>query len=440
MHWYGGVVARIKIGYVGGGSTRGAGTMASLIEQGENFAGSEVALIDLDEQRLELVRTIAQRMADVRGLDLTITATTDRRAGLDGCDAVLSSYRPGGFEARALDERIPLRHGVIGQETQGPGGFFMALRSIWAMQGILEDMATACPDAWIFNYTNPVNVVAQAVADHTDFPIVSLCEGPIVYPHYVAHAAGLDVDKLDVRSVGLNHGSWSVHHTYDGEPLEPLLEDAWERRRDDPDLPTLPRRLLWLAATMGAVPSAYFQYYYFEREILEELQRKPTTRAEDILASVPDYWTHYREQAESDDPHLDPARSRGGIHELELAIDCMDAVYNDRDETMPVNVPNRGTVAGFPDNLVIETVGRCDRSGIRPLPMPSLAAHLGGLVEALGAYQQAAADAAWDGDHRDATRALASHPLVRSLDVAENLYREMAHAHRDHLPDRLVPA
>ena len=174
-------MARLKIAYIGGGSTRAAGTMASFIEQGANFAGSEIVLIDLDAERLELIRGLAERMAAAKGVDLTASATTDRRAGLDGCDAILTSYRPGGFEARVLDERIPLTHGVIGQETQGPGGFFMALRSIHVMRQILDDVAVACPEARIFNYTNPVNIVAQAVTDHSDVPFVSLCEGPIVY-------------------------------------------------------------------------------------------------------------------------------------------------------------------------------------------------------------------------------------------------------------------
>src|SRR3954451_21480877 len=146
-------LARLKIAYIGGGSTRGAGTMASFIAQGENFAGSEIVLVDLDPERLELIRELARRMAAAKGVDLTVAATTDRRAGLDGCDAVLTSYRPGGFEARVVDERIPLEHGVIGQETQGPGGFFMALRSIHVMKGVLDDIAVACPGARIFNYT-----------------------------------------------------------------------------------------------------------------------------------------------------------------------------------------------------------------------------------------------------------------------------------------------
>ncbi|HET7638798.1 MAG TPA: hypothetical protein VFK47_08665, partial [Ktedonobacteraceae bacterium] len=148
-------MARIKLAYIGGGSTRAAGTMASFIHQGENFNGSEVVLIDLDEDRLRIVQTIAQKMARARGLDITVTITTNRREGLQGCDAVLTSFRAGGFEARYLDESIPLKHGVIGQETQGPGGFFMALRSIHVTKSIIADMEAVCPHARLFNYTNP---------------------------------------------------------------------------------------------------------------------------------------------------------------------------------------------------------------------------------------------------------------------------------------------
>src|SRR5437879_8201158 len=163
-------MARIKLAYIGGGSTRAAGTMASFVEQGANFDGSEVVLIDLDEERLGIVRTIAQKVAHARGLDLTITATTNRRDGLRDCDAVLTSFRPGGFEARYLDESIPLKHGVIGQETQGPGGFFMPLRSIHVMKSIIEDMEAVCPRARPFNYTNPVNIVSEPVTNHTYIP------------------------------------------------------------------------------------------------------------------------------------------------------------------------------------------------------------------------------------------------------------------------------
>jgi 6-phospho-beta-glucosidase len=434
-----GDVARIKLAYIGGGSTRGPGTMASFVAQGEQFNGSEVVLIDLNQERLDLVKQLADRMARCHGLDLTITATTDRRAGLTDCDAVLSSYRPGGFEARYLDESIPLKHGVIGQETQGPGGFFMALRSINVMKEIIADMEAVCPGARLFNYTNPVNIVAQAVADNSDVPVVALCEGPIIAPRHLATVADLDPDQIEAVQIGLNHGSWSVRHVYQGQDVLPRVREAWERKQHDPAVAPRDKRMLAMTVANDSIPSDYFQYYLFKDEVLAELQAKPTTRAQDIMASVPDYWTHYREQADADCPDLDPGRSRGGIHELELAIDVMDAIYNDRKEVWPVNVPNRGSIRDFPDQTVVETVAFVDAAGIHPLMMGELPPSTRGLVKMLGEYQMLAADAAWNGTRKEAIQALASNPLCFSLPVAAALYDELATAHKAYLPDRLLP-
>jgi len=431
-------MARIKLAYIGGGSTRAAGTMASFIQQGENFDGSEVVLVDLNEERLGIVQTLAQKMARARNLDLTIRATTNRREGLQDCDAVLTSFRPGGFEARYLDESIPLKYGVIGQETQGPGGFFMALRSIYVMKSIIEDMEAICPRARLFNYTNPVNIVSEAVTHHTYIPTISLCEGPINGNREFVEMIGLDPDKLDAVSIGLNHGSWTVRHLYDGQDFIPLLRAAYERIGRDPEIARGEWRLLELACYMDSLPSHYFQYYYFKDEILAELQAKPTTRAQDIMASVPDYWTHYREQATRDIPELDPARSRGGIQELELAIDLMDAIYNDRKEVWYVNVPNEGAIADFPNDLVVEVVGYADRNGVVPLVQRHMPRHVLGLMQMLGEYQALTAEAAWSGSRTDAIRALASHPLVFSLHKAQAIYDEMAAAHRQYLPERLL--
>jgi len=322
-------MARIKLAYIGGGSTRAAGTMASFVHQGENFDGSEVVLIDLDAERLGIVQTIAQKMARARGLDITFTTTINRREGLRDCHAVLTSFRPGGFEARYLDESIPLKHGVIGHETQGPGGFFMALRSIHVTRSIVEDMEEVCPNARLFNYTNPINIVSEAVTHHTYIPTVSFCEGPIMTNREYVELIGLDPDKLDAVSIGLNHGSWSIRHLYDGQDFLPLLRNGYERIPRTPEM-RLELRLVELALEMDSLPSHYFLYYYFKDEMLAELQAKPTTRAQDIMAKVPDYWAHYRQQAASEVSELNPARSRGWFHELELAIDVMDAIYNDR--------------------------------------------------------------------------------------------------------------
>jgi len=431
-------MARLKIAYIGGGSTRAPGTVASFIEQGDNFRGSEIVLIDLNRERLGLVKTIADKMARHKGADLRITVTTDRRAGLAGCDAVLTSFRPGGFEARYQDEIIPLRNGVIGQETQGPGGFFMALRSIHVMQGIVADMEAVCPRARLFNYTNPVNIVAEAVTHHTAIPMVSLCEGPIYMLEKIARAGGLDRDLVDATVIGLNHGSWSVRQQYKGQDLIPFLAEPYERLLGDPEASLYDKRLLELALRMDSIPNDYFFYYYYKDEILAELQAKPTTRSQDIMALAPDYWEHYKEQAARDVPVLDPIRSRGGINELELAIDVMDAIYNDRREVLPVNVPNQGAIADFPDDMVVEVPGYVDRTGIFPITQGHMPRQVVGLVKMLGEYQALTAEAAWSGTRVDGIRALAANPLVMSLPKATALYDEMAAAHRQYLPERLL--
>lgn len=428
----------MRIAYVGGGSTRAPAVARGLVERAAAFAGSEVALIDLDAGRLATIERLARRMAEAAGADIRFEATTDRRAGLAGADIVLTSFRPGGFEARRLDEAVPLRHGVIGQETQGPGGLFMALRAVHAIRPMLEDIDAVCPRAHLVNYTNPVNVVAEAVSRHAGRAVISLCEGPIIFPREVAEAAGLDPEPLDVVMIGLNHGSWSVRHLHDGADLVDLVRAAWEARRDDPSLAPQARRLMHMTAAMGAVPAQYFKYYHFRDEILAELRAAPRTRAETIMAEVPDQWAHYEEQAAADVPRLDPARSRGGMDLLEIAVDVMDALANDRREVWPVNVPNRGAVRGLPDDLVVEVPGLVDRHGAAPVASGAIPSPCRGLVMALAEHQRLAADLAWSGGRREGVQAMLANPLVPSLPVAEALWDEMAAAHRAHLPARLL--
>ena len=431
-------MAAIKLAYIGGGSSRAAGTMASLIDHGAEFAGSEVSLIDVDGEHLELVRIIAQQMADHADLDLTITATTDRRAGLHDVDAVLTSFRPGNFAARALDERIPIKHGLVGQETQGAGGFMMGLRSVAVMQDILADLDAVAPDSVVFNYTNPVNLVSQAVTMHSDRPFYSFCEGPLVFPATPTVEVGLDPALVQATMVGVNHNCWSVEATYDGRDFIEVLADAYEEVRETPTRDPRARRTVEIALALGSIPADYYPFYYFTTDIVREQQRATRTRGEQLMAELPGYWEHYREQAVSPVPRLDPSRSRGGIHELELAIDAMSAYYNDTGARLPVNLPNTGGVLpGFDDDVVVEVFAVVDSDGFHPEATPPLPHAVRGITQQLAEYQYLAGEAAWDGDRSAAVRALVANPLVRDLPVAEAVYAELALAHRDHLPARL---
>ena len=175
-------MSRIKMVYIGAGSTRAPGTIASVVQRHEQFSGSEIALVDPDAEHLPVVKQLGDNLAQHLGADISVTIPPDQRSALEDADIVLASFRPGGFEARVVDETVPLKYDVIGEETQGPGGFFMALRTVNAFKSIAADIAEVAPTARIVNFTNPVNIVAQAVSDNTDIPVLSLCEGPMVCP------------------------------------------------------------------------------------------------------------------------------------------------------------------------------------------------------------------------------------------------------------------
>ena len=264
-------------------------------------------------------------------------------------------------------------------------------------------------------------------------------EGPKIFPGMILDTAGLDPARADVMMAGVNHNCWSTSATYDGQDLMPLLDEAWERLRDDCTVDIWRKRMLHLAVAERSIPSAYFANYYFAEEVLREARSKRRTRAQVILDSIPDYWDHYRELATSDDPQLDPERSRGGVHELELAIDVMSAFYNDAPARLPVNLPNTGqALPGFDEDTVVEVWCDVDGSGAHPVPQLPLAHQVRGIVQTLAEFQRLAAIAAWNGTRADAVRALVAHPFVPTLAVAEELYDDLAWANREYLPERLL--
>jgi 6-phospho-beta-glucosidase len=254
----------------------------------------------------------------------------------------------------------------------------------------------------------------------------------------VAEAVGIDPQAVSATMVGLNHACWSIAAAYDGGDLFALADEAWQRAREDPATDERTAQLLHLTSRMASIPADYLRYYYFADEMLAVARARPRTRGEEIIDSLPDYWRHYAEQAATAVPALAAEHSRSGVGELELAVAVIDAVVNDTGELFPVNIPNRGAIEGFADDLVVEVPAICDAAGFRPtVHGVALPPHVSGLIEMLAEYQSLTADAGWHGSRDDAIRALAAHPLVLSLSKAEALYEDLATAHASHLPERL---
>ncbi|MBL8145459.1 MAG: glycoside hydrolase, partial [Anaerolineae bacterium] len=166
----------LKIAIIGGGSAYAPGLIRAFLNQPDVFGGAELALMDIAAHELGIIHRLGQRMAQAAGVDIRITATTDQREAVTGADYILTTFRQGGFEARHQDEAVPLEFGVIGQETIGPGGFFFAMRTLPVIQRLVEDIKAVAPNAVIVNYTNPTQIVAEAVTHFGGVPCISICD------------------------------------------------------------------------------------------------------------------------------------------------------------------------------------------------------------------------------------------------------------------------
>lgn len=186
----------IKIATIGGGSSYTPELVEGFIRRYENLPVDELWLVDIPEgqEKLDTVGALAQRMVKRAGLPTKVVLTTDRRAALDGADFVTSQVRIGRLPARVLDERIPLSHGMLGQETNGAGGMFKAFRTIPVILDFVREVQELCPDAWMINFSNPSGMIEEAILNYTDFDrAIGLCNVPINMHAGIARV--LDVER-----------------------------------------------------------------------------------------------------------------------------------------------------------------------------------------------------------------------------------------------------
>ncbi|QBD78235.1 glycoside hydrolase [Ktedonosporobacter rubrisoli] len=437
---------RAKITIIGGGSPYCAGLMQSIVHNADSLRGSHITLMDINREGLELIYTIGSKLFKHAGIDITLERTTDREEAISDADFVITTFRTGGLQARRLDEKIPLRHGMIGQETVGPGGFFYALRSIPVVAGIATEIEKLAPKAFLLNYTNPSNIVTEAVAHHNGIRIIGMCDGPVHEIPQMAELAGLNAapgKRLYYRTLGLNHGNWTTAVWRDGIDVLPQIV-AWSQEYTDAHPEWNQENyeqamIIKLTAQYGAIPSHYLHYYYFPDKVLEFLHKKPTSRSEDIMAMIPDILAHYKEEAKKDVPHLTKVRGgNGGFGDF--ALDVLCSILNDTGEEWVLNVPNNGSINFLANDRVVELPCRVDARGAMPLAQGDggIAVEQRGLLSLLAEYEGATARAALWGNRRDAIKALASNPLVLSYSKAEEVYDEMAAAHAQYLPERLL--
>ncbi|WFR58093.1 6-phospho-beta-glucosidase [Anaerocolumna sp. AGMB13025] len=423
-------MSNIKLTIIGAGSTYTPELLEGVIIRKDSLPVSEIALMDINKEKLSIVGGLCKRMIEKAGLKAKVILTEDLEEALKGADFVLAQIRVGQLACRVLDEKIPLKYGLIGQETTGIGGFFKALRTIPALLNITNHMERICPDAWLINFSNPSGILAQALQNYTKIKTIGLCNVPINMITGVEQALG--EKDLDIEYVGLNHLSYITGVKKGGKDL---LSEALEQGTGGQGMKNIPLQGFSseLIHTIGALPSSYLEYFYFKEDKLKHLMEEEKCRGEVCMEIEDRLLKLYRDENLSVKPK--ELESRGGARYSEAAISLVDAIYNDKKEVHVVNTLNHGALEFMADDDSVELSAIIGKNGVTPVPIRGFRnQHVMELMQTVKAYERHTVQAAINGDEDEAVKALLIHPLIGDYNKATACFKEMKEAHKAYLP------
>lgn len=441
---------RIKIVTIGGGSSYTPELIEGFIKRKDQLPIGELWLVDIEEgkEKLEIVGNLAKRMVKAAGLDWEIHLTLDRRAALRGADFVSTQFRVGLLDARIKDERIPLSHGVIGQETNGAGGMFKALRTVPVILDIVEDMKELCPEAWLVNFTNPSGMVTEAVMRYGKWnKVVGLCNVPIMCRKIAAGALKEKEEDLFFRFGGLNHFHWHRVFNHEGqEKTKEVIETAYTSVeglknamqgikssgvQNIPNISFLAEQI----RDLGIIPCMYHRYYYITDDMLkEELEayERGETRAELVKKTEAELFELYKNPDLTRKPVQ--LEKRGGAFYSDAACELIASIYNDKKTTMVVSTRNNGAISDLPDDVVVEVSSIITAGGPVPVSWGSFDSSSRGLLQLMKDMELTTIEAAVTGNYQKALQAFTLNPLVPSGKIAKTILDELLIAHKNHLP------
>jgi 6-phospho-beta-glucosidase len=430
----------LKIATIGGGSSYTPELVEGFIKRFHELPVSELWLVDVEagKEKLEIVGNLAKRMVQKAGLPIEVHLTLDRKEALKNADFVTTQFRVGLLDARAKDERIPLKYGVLGQETNGPGGLFKGLRTIPIILDICRDMEELCPDAWLINFTNPAGMVTEAVLRYSNIKkVVGLCNVPIGMEMGIAKLLDVEHSRIRIDFAGLNHMVYGLDVYLDGESVKEKVIDLLT----DPQNSSFVKNVQGIGwepsflKALNVLPCPYHLYYYKTREMVEKDLKNSEmegTRAEVVQKLENELFELYK------DPNLDikppQLEKRGGAYYSDAAVRLISSMFNDKRDIQPVNTLNNGAIASIPDDSAVEVSCIITKDGPRPIVMGDLPVPVRGLVQQIKSFERIAAEAAVSGDYDKAVLALSINPLVASDKLAKQIVDEMLEAHKEYLP------
>jgi len=443
---------------VGGGGVRTPLVIHGLVQAAQQLGVSHLSLFDIDRDRTEIIARIGREIVRKAGVDFCITVTSQLDSAVEGAEFILSSIRVGGMSARARDERIAIEHGLAGQETTGPGGAAMALRTVPITLLHAKVIERVAPRAWFINFTNPAGLITQALTTHTSLRVVGICDTPIELFHRIAESFGVSPAEMEFDYAGLNHLGWVRRVLLRG------LDVTSRLLNDEAKLRSIYQGNLFdpvLIRTLGLLPTEYLFFYYRQRIALanqeragasrgQELERMNTELFRRLAAESPaDALETYRDYLQrrnasymklesaagsafsTEKQQTDPFDAATGYHRI--ALDVMTALLSERPQTVVVNVPNHGAITDLESDDIVEVPCEVSRYGIVPHRTGALAESVRGLVLAVKAYERTAIRAALESSARMAELAMLEYPIIGQWDLACDVLNALMRQDREYL-------
>ncbi|WP_282033237.1 6-phospho-beta-glucosidase [Metabacillus indicus] len=430
----------LKVVIIGGGSSYTPEIVEGFILRHQTFPVSELVLVDIEEgeEKLDIVGNLALRMIKKANLPISLSWTLNRRKALVNANFVTTQIRVGGLDAREKDERIPLTHGVLGQETNGPGGIFKAFRTIPVLMEISKEMNEICPNAWLINFTNPAGIVTEALLKHGNHKkVIGVCNIPYNMKNSVAEMMNCSAKDVAIEFIGMNHFVFGRNVLVNGvnktsEVLDKLLSK---------EIDYSPANIVALGwsdefiKSLKLLPNPYHQYYFQTEEVLQKdlaAFKENGTRAEIVKEVEKELLNKYQdEELEVKPPELE---KRGGAYYSDAACSLMNSIYTNKGDIQTINIQNHGAIPDLPSDSVIEVNAVITKDGPKPIAVGELPLSIKGIVQQMKAFEQLVIDAALSGDYLKAYQAMVMNPLVPSEKKAKVILDEMLDAHKNHLP------
>ena len=435
---------KFSIVVAGGGSTFTPGIVLMLLENLDKFPIRQIKFYDNDAERQEVIAKACDIIIKEKAPDINFVYTTDPETAFSDIDFVMAHIRVGKYAMREKDEKIPLRHGVLGQETCGPGGIAYGMRSIGGVIELVDFMEKYSPNAWMLNYSNPAAIVAEATRRlRPNSKILNICDMPIGIEIRMAEMLGLKSRKdMVIRYFGLNHfGWWTDIRDKHGKDLMPALKEKVAKIGYNVEIEGENTEASWndtftkardvFAIDPTTMPNTYLKYYFFPDYVVEHSDPNHT-RANEVMEGREKFvFGECRTIAEKGTAkdsklHVDDHAS--------YIVDLARAIAYDTKERMLLIVENDGAISNFDSTAMVEVPCIVGSNGPEKIVQGKIPQFQKGLMEQQVSVEKLTVEAWIEGSYQKLWQAITLSRTVPSAKVAKAILDDLIEANKDFWP------